>query len=475
MRGRTNIICANSNAGEIDINTEIKKMQVKEGNHIRTGDFVNQIQLPAEQPFSDDGAHRLCNVNNVSGNLYVATDYTSSSGYIVLFTYTDGMINVIDTYTAKPVINILKIGENLFLARRTIASVFTFSVDLDHNCIINMTSFDVSSENNFHKIAGDVIMTYDSYEHYIRLNLIDISDCNHIHNTNEKSITCNIYPANTLYSGSILYIGNWNQKLYFVATNKRKPTSTSQAQAYFHNCSDFIEVTLSDDYSSVASYKIIKSYGTSYSSASTAVETSHNGGMVFENSDVKYIGYIIYESQSNQKKSCTLYLYNPLSEEIVQTIDSFPSDVYLLHDSLIESTTGITIYGFGTNVKIDDNNWIIISTLPNTNKIQYIVCHYNNTDNTIIFREISKISEISNIGERARYKLTFCNNNEFLFSTFDLKSPAYTLTCRFENNSLKLGTYKNTITPYGNYGCPNGIAKEAGSGGEFIDVYMIPN
>ena len=473
MRGRTNII--HTAKGSMDINTEIKKMQVEKGSSINAGDFVSRIHIPAENVYLDGGLHRLCSVNHISGNLYVAVDFStgtvaSGTGRIVLFTYTDEIINVIYGYAEESIQNIIKIRDNLFIARVTNKSIFTFSVDTENNSIINITHFSVRSENNFYRLSNNVIMTYFTGIYSIRFEFIDISDHNNIHNINEKYIEYHIYSSNTFYSGTISYIGNDNQKLYFISTNKKK-AGANQNQSYFHNCVDFIVVTLNEDYSSVVEFKIIKSYGTSYNIFSTAVETSSNGGMVFENNDIKYIGYIIYESVSNEEKSCTLYLYDTLSEEIIQSITPFPSDTYLLLNSLIDTSMSYTKYY--ANVKIDDNSWIILSISKNENKIIYTTWHYS-TDGIMKFQK-SVISEISNIGID-QYRPTFTHDNKLIFSSISpLTAPTYSLSCSFVNNSLKLGTYKNTITPYENHDCPDGIAKDSGEGGDQINVYVIPN
>ena len=112
MRGRTNII--HTAKGSMDINTEIKKMQVEKGSSINAGDFVSRIHIPAENVYLDGGLHRLCSVNHISGNLYVAVDFStgtvaSGTGRIVLFTYTDEIINVIYGYAEESIQNIIKI------------------------------------------------------------------------------------------------------------------------------------------------------------------------------------------------------------------------------------------------------------------------------------------------------------------------------------------------------------------------------
>ena len=122
-----------------------------------------------------------------------------------------------------------------------------------------------------------------------------------------------------------------------------------------------------------------------------------------------------------------------MSEEIIQSITPFPSDTYLLLNSLIDTSMSYTKYY--ANVKIDDNSWIILSISKNENKIIYTTWHYS-TDGIMKFQK-SVISEISNIGID-QYRPTFTHDNKLIFSSISpLTAPTYSLTCSFENNSLK--------------------------------------
>lgn len=408
MRGRTNTDLYSG----VSINATTDEFEVATGNTIVAGDFVEYHYDSQVKPLNSTfvGQNYLV---DASSNLYIGL----IGGFATLFTYTDGVINIVDTYSSTTPF-IVRLNSTHYVLRNTINNHLVL-VEVSNNEISYVAETSSSYPNTTpHRVNDTTIaLIINTYLYTI------------ITNSEYTSISQGASLSMSSASNGYFFVGATETKIV-VATYTTSGQTRNYA-AYIYVGNDTFTTLSYDSYFSFTTY--------------------NNYAMKFYPDIVIADRYFL--ATCNSRSGSGTYTYG----QYIYLLD-------VVDKRLPISARNIFDYSDSSEIKIsnvDSNNRFVLASLSNSYKNAWLF----RLDESLMSFEQSEATELPSY-----YPNTIFNfaNRKYAFMIND---SGY-INADTSANKVVIGTLTDTVQEWSGNGNPMGVAKQNGNAGDTIEVYI---